>query len=115
VGLLMLVRGVKKKEKMEKKTRFSMRRGSNAGGLMSWLLIFAVAAGFAIAFGLLFGVFNKITTDLNQTGIQIDKSFTSSISTASSFASTGILIVLAIGVIGLAMVLIRVIGGMGGE
>lgn len=81
---------------------------------MSWLIIFAVAAGFAIAFGLLFGVFNKITTDLNQTGIKIDTSFTNSINTASSFASTGILIVLAIGVIGLAMVLIRVIGSMGG-
>ena len=90
------------------------RRGmAQGGGLLGWLIIFAVAAGFAIAFGLLFGVFNKITTDLNQTGIQVDQSFVSSIGTASSFASTGILIVLAIGVIGLAMILIRVIGGMG--
>lgn len=89
-----------------------LRRG--AGGLLSWLIVFAVAAGFAIAFGLLFGVFNKITTDLNSTGIQIDQSFINSIGTAQSFAAIGILIVLSIGVIGLSMVLIRVIGGMGG-
>ena len=87
------------------------RRGT--AGILGWLIIFAVAAGFAIAFGLLFGVFNKIATDVNGTGIQIDQSFVSSVNTASSFASTGILIVLAIGVIGLAMVLIRVIAGMG--
>jgi vacuolar-type H+-ATPase subunit I/STV1 len=85
-----------------------------AGGMLSWLIIFAIAAGFAIAFGILFGVFNKITTDLNATGISIDQSFVNSVNTASSFASTGILIVLAIGVIGLAMILIRVIAGMGG-
>ena len=85
------------------------------GGLLSWLIIFAMAAGFAIAFGLLFGVFNKITQVLNQTGIQIDQAFADSIGTAQSFAGTGILIVLAIGVIGLAMLLIRVIGGMGGK
>ena len=89
-----------------------LRRG--AGGLLAWLIIFAVAAGFAIAFGLLFGVFNKITTDLNGTGITVDQAFVNSINTAQSFASTGILIVLAIGVIGLAMVLIRVISSMGG-
>lgn len=88
-----------------------IRRGS--GGLLSWLIVFAVAAGFAIAFGLLFGVFGKIASDLNATGIQVDQSFINTVSTAQSFASTGILIVLAIGVIGLAMILIRVISGMG--
>ena len=84
------------------------------GGVFSWLILFAVAAGFAIAFGLLFGVFDNITSNMNQTGITIDQGFVNSVHTSSSFASTGLYIVLAIGVIGLAMVLIRVIAGMGG-
>ncbi len=89
-----------------------LRRG--IGGVIAWLVVFAVAAGFAIAFGLLFGVFNKIASNLNATGITVDPSFINSINTAQCFAATGILIVLAIGVIGLAMMLIRVIGGLGG-
>ncbi|MEB3788287.1 MAG: hypothetical protein GSR72_00135 [Desulfurococcales archaeon] len=95
----------------ELQLRYGNRRG--VGGLFGYLIMIAVAAGFAIAFGILFGVFNKINTDLNQTGITIDKGFTSSVHTASSFASTGILIVLAISVVGLAMVLVAVIAGWG--
>lgn len=101
------------KEKLEeaKKSMGTRRRG--VGGLFQWLILIAVAAGFAIAFGLLFGVFNKITTDMNQTGITIDQGFVNSVNTASSFGSTGILIVLAIAVVGLAMTLVAVIGGWG--
>lgn len=84
-----------------------------SSGLFSWLIIFAVAAGFAIAFGLLFGVFDNIVTQLNSANITVDQSFTNTVSTSSNFASIGILIVLAIGVIGLAMLLIRTISGMG--
>ena len=91
-------------------------RGLRVGesNMFGWLLVFAIAAGFAIAFGILFGVFDKIITDLNNTGVAVDQAFLSSIDTASGFAGTGILIALAVGVIGLAMLLIRVIGGMGG-
>ena len=89
------------------------RRRAGRTGIFGWLILFAVAVGFSIAFGLLFGVFHNITNSLNQTGIAVDSSFTNSVDTAAHFSSIGILIVMAIGVIGLAMLLIRVIGGMG--
>ncbi len=101
------------KEKLKEARSNGGPRRRGIGGLFQWLILIAVAAGFAIAFGLLFGVFNKISTDMNQTGISIDQGFVNSVHTASSFGSTGILIVLAIAVVGLAMTLVAVIAGMG--
>ncbi|HID04532.1 MAG TPA: hypothetical protein EYP20_01865 [Aigarchaeota archaeon] len=84
-------------------------------GIMGWLIVMATVAGAAIGFGLLFGVFNKIQSTLSQSGIQIDQTFNETVQTAQQFTGTGLLIGLAIGVVGLVMLLIRVIGSMGGR
>ena len=74
------------------------------------MYVFAVAGVMAIAFGILFGLFDTIANKLNQTaGITIDQSFYDIVNTGESFASIGLLIMVSIGLIGLAMLLINVI------
>ena len=79
-------------------------------GMTGYLYVFAVAGVMAIAFGILFGLFDTIANKLNQTaGITIDQSFYDIVNTGESFASIGLLIMVSIGLIGLAMLLINVI------
>ena len=83
-------------------------------GPMQALYLLAMVAGLAIALGILFGVFDSITSTLQANNITIDSGFIDSVNTAQSFASIGLFILAAVAVVGLAMFLVRVIGG-GGE
>ncbi len=84
--------------------------------LLGWLFLIAMIAGVAIGLGLLFGAFNTITSNLNNSTITIPQEFTNSINTAQSFAGTGIIIALAVAIVGLVMIMIRVVaGGFSGE
>ncbi len=83
-------------------------------GPMQALYLLAMVAGLAIALGILFGVFGSITSTLQSNNITIDEGFVQSVQTAQSFASIGLFILAAVAVVGLAMFLVRVIGG-GGE
>lgn len=90
------------------------RRARRGLAPMQALYLLAMVAGLAIALGILFGVFTSITNTLSQNNITIDQGFIDSVSTAQSFASIGLFILAAVSVVGLAMFLVRVIGG-GGE
>ena len=80
-------------------------------GLTGYLIAFAVIAGFAIAIGFVFGIFNQIVSQLNSdpNNPLISQSFIDAINLAQNLASTGILLAVAAVVIGLAMLVVGVI------
>lgn len=85
-----------------------LRRGAS---ILSYLILIAMVAGFALGLGILFATFNRIQTELANANMSIPSTFSNAISTSQSFAGVGTLIALAVAVVGLAMALVYVISG----
>ena len=98
------------------------------GGLLGYLIGFAVVAGIAIALGLIFGIFNNVASQLYYTEVvtttdpatgatttstvthyYVPQEFRDAISLAESLGGTGVLLAVAALVVGLAMTLVWVI------
>ncbi|HID40982.1 MAG TPA: hypothetical protein EYP33_02370 [Pyrodictium sp.] len=80
-------------------------------GFTAYLIAFAVIAGFAIAIGFTFGIFNQIVAQLNSdpNNPVISQNFIDAINLAQNLGGTGITLAIAATVIGLAMLLVQVL------
>ena len=97
------------------------------GGILGFLVGFAVVAGIAIALGLFFGVFNNVANQLyytetvtttdsagnvvtqTVTNYYVPQEYRDAMSLAESLGGTGVLLAVAVLVVGLAMALVLVI------
>ena len=86
--------------------------------MIAWILTIATVAGLSLALGILFGTYNTISNQLSTSNgtIAIPQDFVNAMNTAQSFAGIGIIVALAVAVVGLAMLLVYVVGGgLGGR
>ena len=83
-------------------------------GLVGYITVFMVVAALGIALSIAFGVFNALSSSLNSGNTSyFDTSFLGAVDTSKNFANIGLIILAAVGVIGMVMYLVRVIQGGG--
>ncbi|BAF34755.1 hypothetical protein ASQ66_gp22 [Aeropyrum pernix spindle-shaped virus 1] len=85
-------------------------------GFTAYLVGFAIVAGFAVALGFIFGIFNQIVAQLNTdpNNPMISQEFVDAINLAQSLGGTGLTLAIAALIVGLAMLLIAVIRSYSG-